>query len=104
MPLFDTEDGLILTQEGTSARARCGRLNFLFRDRSIEAVLREYQESVGRVRSRLSPRRSPLSFEEVTEQEYTDLTQEMALHWMYFYIINRMAVDVTNADMDHPQS
>jgi hypothetical protein len=64
MALFDIEDGLIATQEGTSARARCGRLNFLFRERFTDAVLREYRESVGRVRSRFSPRRSRLSSEE----------------------------------------
>jgi hypothetical protein len=104
MPLFDTDDGLIVTQEGASARARCGRLNFLFRDHSTDAVLAEYRESVGRVRARLSPRRQRLSAEEMTDEEFADVTQEIALHWMYFYIINRMPVDVTDADIEHPQS
>lgn len=104
MPLFDTDDGLIVTQEGSSARARCGRLNFLFRDRSTDAVIREYRESVDRVRSRFSARRARLFSGEMTDEEFTDLTQEIALYWMYFYIVNRMPVDVTAADMDHPQS
>lgn len=104
MSLFDTDDGLLLTEEGTSVRARCGRLNFLFRDRSTDAVLGEYRESVGRVRRRFRPRRARLSPAEMTDEEFADLTQEIALHWMYFYIVNRMPVDVTDADMDHPQS
>lgn len=104
MALFDTNDGLIVTQEGSSARARCGSLNFLFRDRFTDVVVREYRESVTRVRSRFSPRRSTLTSAEMTDEEFADVTREIALHWMYFYIINRMPVDVTNADMDHPQS
>jgi hypothetical protein len=26
------------------------------------------------------------------------------LHWMYFYIINQMPVQITNADWEHPQT
>ena len=104
MPLLGTNDGLILTQEGTCVRARCGRLDFLFRDCSTGAVLDEYRESVTRVRSRFRPRRNRLHSETMTDDEFAGLTQEIALHWMYFHNVNQMPVDVTEADMDHAQS
>lgn len=104
MALLNTDDGLIVTQEGSCARARCGRLNFLFRDRSTGAVLKEYRESVSRVRSRLRPRCEGIPSGEITPGEFADLTQEIALPWMYFYVVNRMAVDVKDADIDHPQT
>jgi hypothetical protein len=104
MTPFETDDGLIVTQEGTAVRAQRGRLNYVFRDRSTDTVAKEYRESVARVRSRFGPRRSRLSAGEMTDEEFADLTQEIALHWMRFYIVNGMRVDVTGADMDHPQS
>jgi hypothetical protein len=104
MPLFDTDDGLTVTQEGTCARVRSVRLNYVFRDRSTDAVLAEYRTSVGRVRSRFRRRRDRVSANEITDEEFADLTQEIALHWMHFYIVNGMPVDVTDADMEHPQS
>jgi hypothetical protein len=39
----------------------------------------------------------------MTDEEFADLTREIALHWMRFYIVNGMRVDVTGADMNDPQ-
>jgi hypothetical protein len=103
MALFDTDDGLIVTQEGSSARARCGRLNFLFRDRTVDAVLREYEESVERVRLRFGPRQE-LCAGRISNEELEDLSMEIALHWMYFYIVNRFRVAVSDSDLAHPQT
>jgi hypothetical protein len=103
MALFDTDDGLIVTQEESSARARCGRLNFLFRNRTVDAVLREYQQSVATVRSRFGPRQQS-SAGRISDGEFEDLTMEIALHWMYYYIINGFRVEVTESDLAHPQT
>lgn len=103
MVVSDTDDGLLVTQEGTSARARRGRLNFLFRERSTDVLLGEYRESIARVRSRFHPR-SRMCSNEISDEEFANFTQEIALHWMYFYIINRLPVNVTDADLNHPQT
>lgn len=100
----ETYDGLIITEEGTSTRAHRGRLNFLFCDRTIDAVIREYRESVDLVRSRMSARRELLTPAEMTDEEFGELTQELALHAMYSYVAHQKKVEITDADIDHPQS
>jgi len=36
--------------------------------------------------------------------QFTELTQKATLHWMYFYIVNRLPVQITGADWRHPQT
>jgi len=103
MAVSDTDDGLVVTQEGTCARAKRGRLNFLFRERSADTVRAEYRESAARVRSRFYPRLR-LCADMISDAEFGGLTQEIALHWMYFYIINKLPVDVSDTDLGHPQT
>lgn len=45
MPPFDTDDGLVLTEEGSSCRARGGALNYLFRNSTEERVRTDYLRS-----------------------------------------------------------
>lgn len=104
MPNSHTYDGLTLTKEGAHLRVENDELNYLFVNRSRSAFLREYRESVDRVRSRLGARRALLSPEEMTDKEFADVTQELTLRAMFFYVVNRMEVDVTEADSDHTQS
>jgi hypothetical protein len=102
MALFESSDGLIVTQEGSRVRALCGENNVLFRNRTPEVFLREYDDSVGRVRMTFQPRRS--SDEWLTDEEFQRLTQKIALRWMYYYIVNGLELNLTQADMEHPQT
>lgn len=104
MPLFDTTDGLILTQEGTSVRARAGTLNYLFRDSTSERIAETYGASVAFVRGYFQPRWQSYTKTTLEEDAFEDLTQEIALHWMHYYIVNGLAVRLTISDVRHPQT
>lgn len=104
MPIFATDDGLILTQEGSSCRARAGSLNYLFRNSTEDRVRTDYVRSREFVHSRISPRWHALSGSEQISDGLEDLVQEIALHWMYYYIVNSFSVAVSDADVAHPQT
>jgi hypothetical protein len=99
----DTLDGLILTQEGNCVRARSARKNFLFRNRTPKAIRAEYEECINKVRDAFRPRaESTLGL--VSKEELDDLTQDIALYWMYFYIINRLRVKITDDNLAHQET
>jgi hypothetical protein len=104
MPLFDTDDGLILTEEGSSCRARAGSLNYLFRNSTEGRVRTDYLLSRDFVRSRIGPRCNSLKMGFQAPGEGEDLVQEITLHWMYYYIVNGFRVAVSDSDIAHPQT
>jgi hypothetical protein len=104
MPLFATDDGLILTGEGSLCRARAGSLNYLFRNSSEERVRTDYLRSRDFVRSRIGPRWNALKTDGQTPGGLEELVQEVTLHWMYYYIVNGLEVAVSDSDVAHPQT
>jgi hypothetical protein len=104
MPLFATDDGLILTGERSSCRARAGALNYLFRDSTEARVRADYLRSRDFVRSVIVPRSQRLSGCTFVSNALEDLIQEITLHWMYFYIVNSFKVAVSSGDIAHPQT
>jgi len=104
MPLFDTDDGLLLTEEGSSCRAKVGVLNYLFRNSTEERVRKDYLRSRDFVCSRIGPRWSALNANDQAIGGLEDLVQEIALHWMYYYIVNGFHVAVSDSDIAHPQT
>jgi hypothetical protein len=104
MPVFDTDDGLSIRQEGRNSRATSGRLNFLFVESDRDAVLATYTRFVARARDYFARRWRSFRGPNIDADDFTDLTQEATLHWMYFYIINRMPVQITETDWEHPQT
>ena len=104
MPLFDTDDGLTVTQEGRNVRATTGRLNYLFGDSERETVISLYTRFVAQARDQLGRRWRSIDGPNIDAAEFSDLTQEATLHWMYFYVINRLPVNITDADWSHPQT
>ena len=104
MPLFATDDGLVLTEEGSSCRARAGALNYLFRNSTEDRVRADYRRSREYVRSRIGPRWRGLTIEDRVPEGLEDLVQEITLHWMYYYIVNGFQVAVSDADVAHPQT
>ena len=104
MPVFDTADGLGVRQEGRNARATSGRLNYLFVESDRDAVIATYRRFVARARDYFARRWKSFCGPNVDPDDFSDLTKEATLHWMYFYIINRKPVQITDADWEHPQT
>jgi hypothetical protein len=104
MPLFDTDDGLIVRQEGRNSRATSGRLDFLFVASERNTVLSTYTKFVTVARDYFAPRWQSFPGPNLDTDDFHDLTQEATLHWMYFYILNRTPVEITDADWQHPQT
>jgi hypothetical protein len=104
MPLFATDDGLTVTQEGKNVRATSGPLNYLFVGSDKAAILSMYRSSVAMARDYFGPRWRSVRGANITADDFNDLTQEVTLHWMYFYVINRLPVQISNTDWGHPQT
>ena len=103
MALFDTDDGVILTQEGDATRLRAGKKNVLFRKRTPEEIRKEYLKSIKFVREQFEDQWCNVD-SELTRDDFFDLTQEIALHHMYFYVVNEFRVRITKKDLSHPQT
>ena len=104
MPLFDTDDGVVLMEEGSSCRARAGTFNYLFRNSTRERVRTDYLRSRNFVGSRIGPRWNTLNTHGQTPNGLEELVQEITLHWMYYYSVNRLQVAVSDSDIAHPQT
>jgi hypothetical protein len=104
MPLFDTHDGLTVAQEGRNARATSGHLNYLFVDSDRDTVIAIYTKFVAQARDFFGRRWRSVRGPNIDDAEFSDLTQKATLHWMYFYIVNRLPVWITEADWKHPQT
>jgi hypothetical protein len=103
MALFDSDDGVTLTQEGDATRLSAGRKNYLFRKRLPEEIRLEYEKSIGFVRDHFRKRWDSID-PTLTKGDFEDITQEIALHHMYYYVVNEFRVRITKKDLDHPQT
>jgi hypothetical protein len=101
MPLSETNDGLTIHQEG-STRAKSGNLNFLFRDSTPETIIKTYTQFVAAAREIYGARWHSFKGPNIYEDDFLYLTQKATLRSMYFYIVNRMPVNITEVDWDHP--
>ena len=104
MTLFATDDGLILVPEGSSCRARVGALDYLFRESTEESVRTHYLTGRKFVQSHFAPRYKLVNDDNFNNDAIADLIQEIPLHWMYYYIVNRLRVNLTQSDLVHPQT
>lgn len=104
MSLFDTDDGLSVRQEGRNARASVGSRSYLFVESDRDMVIAAYLRFVCEAREYLGRRWHSFNGSNVDAHDFSDLTQEATLHWMYIYIINRKPVQITDADWDHPHT
>jgi hypothetical protein len=102
MPLFDTHDGLIVRQEGTSTRATSGNLNFLFANSTPDSIIKVYADNVASATELFGKRWRSFNGPNIDEDDFRYLTQKTTLRSMYFYIVNRMPVKITEADWNHP--
>ena len=95
---------LTVHQEGSSVRAIAGRLNFLFLRSSTEVIRTTYTRVEAEAREHFATRCASQHGPDIPDEVLQDILQESTLHWMYFYINNRLAVPVMAAEWDHPQT
>jgi hypothetical protein len=104
MPVFETDDGLTLTEEGEHVRAWAGGGSYLFVGAEKSEVLALYTRFVAEARDVFGPRWRSFGGANLEAAEFEDLTRRATLHWMYYYIANRLPVEITVADWRHPQT
>ena len=104
MPRYVTDDGLTVHQEGPNARVTVGRLNFLFRDSDKDGIVKSYTKLVTQARDYLAPRWQSYSGPNIDAQDFQEITREVTLHWMYFYLGNHKPALIKPADWDHSQT
>ncbi|HLC05427.1 MAG TPA: hypothetical protein VJK02_20515 [Anaerolineales bacterium] len=104
MPRYTTADGLTVHQEGPNARVTAGRLNFLFGDSDRDEITRSYTKLVTQARDYLAPRWQTYSGPNIDAHDFQEITQEVTLHWMYFYLGNHQTARIEPEDWDQPQT
>jgi hypothetical protein len=90
--------------EKPNLRVRCKSINILFRDITEKEFIPLYDKSINFVRSYFKKDRVMRIHPGIKEDVYMRFTREIALHWMYYYIINGLKVRVTKDDLEHPQT
>src|ERR1039457_1914332 len=96
-------DGLQFQQEGDKTRVISGKLNFLFNS-NPEKIIAAYNFFAACARDYFKPRWQSVRGANLNLQEFNEFTKESTLYWMYFYIINRMPVEIKNSDWEHPET
>jgi hypothetical protein len=104
MNAFSTDDGLTVSQEGPHARARAGKLDFLFPDSDAAAIAEAYRTSSAQAHALFFPRWNSYQGPNIDAASFGAMIQEATLSWMYFYIANRMRLEISGRDWEHPQT
>ena len=104
MPLFDTDDGLVVTQEGRDARARMADQSFVFNGCDKARIVAIYKDAVADARKVFEPRWAAVRGPNLHATELANLLQEVTLHWMQLYLGNRLPAQMTAADWAHPRT
>ncbi len=104
MPIFDADEALTVRQEGHNARATTGRLNFLFPNSDRDVIAETYRRQHARTHDYFAPRWVAHHGANIGAPAFLELIQEATLHWMYFYVANRMPVHILHSDWEHPQT
>jgi hypothetical protein len=95
---------IIISPETANVRVRSGRLNFLFPNTTSNEIDSLYRENVQKARAYFGLRWSESAPPQLSDQEFEFFTREVTLHWLYFYVINRLPPVIRRTDWDHPQS
>ena len=104
MALFDADDGLKVHREGQNARAIVGGREYLFGDSDPADIIAIYARCGAQARQYFEGRWRSAQGVNLDAADFGRLTQEATLHWMYYYIVNHLPVQITDGDWDHPQS
>ncbi|HEV8484189.1 MAG TPA: hypothetical protein VGV87_11650 [Blastocatellia bacterium] len=93
-----------LVKEGRRLKVILGERSVLFSDVNPEQFLLDYRESLSAIRLNFEPTIINGDQVEFTPMEVKELRQEIALHWMRFYICTHQPVHITQNDLAHPQT
>jgi hypothetical protein len=104
MTTLSTDDSLTVSQEGPHARARAGKLDFLFPDSDAAAIAEAYRSTSAQAHALFFPRWNSHQGPNIDAASFGAMIQEAALNWMYFYIANRLPLEVAGRDWEHPQT
>jgi hypothetical protein len=104
MTRFTTDDGLTVSQEGPHARATAGRLDILFPGSDATAIAEAYRTSTAQAQEHFLSRWSTYRGPNIDAASFGAMIQEAALNWMYFYIANRLPLEIADRDWEHPQT
>lgn len=95
---------LTLIPEKPNLRVRSKSLNFLFGNISESDFILIYNKSVKFVRQHFKKDAITRVHASISEDVYLHFTREIALHWIYYYNVNKLKIKVTESDLEHPQT
>jgi len=98
------DSAMTFTQEGPNVRVIAGRLNFLFTQSEHAVISAAYARHVVQGRAHFAQRLGGDVLEPALAALVEAVAREATLHWMYFYVVNRLAIEITAADWEHPQT
>ena len=101
--MADSIDNIILSQEGDGTRLRAGKKSYLFRGRDPDEIGAEYEKSIAFVREHFNKGWNSVD-PELSREDFDEITQLIALHHMYYYVMNEFRVQITKNDLEHPQT
>lgn len=101
---FETEDGVVFTQEGERTRARAGSLSYLFPIPDPRVAKEDYLRCFTAARDHYKLRWEAAATSKIPADALAAFAQEVALNAMYLYAINGQPIVLTPGDLDHPQA
>jgi hypothetical protein len=101
-PWVDTSTIFKIRNEGPRLRVKNENVNCLFSNLTIESFDKIYNDFVQHLNLNFLPVKVDETVYELTEGEQNYLQQGIITHWIYFYTINNMKVEVSHDDFFHP--
>jgi hypothetical protein len=92
------------SQEGNNVRVLAGDGNYLFVSSKRTNILKTYATFAAQARKYFKPRWQGTAREHLDAEGFLEFTREATLHHMYFYVVNRMQVTITDSDWEHPST
>jgi len=100
----NTPDGLTFTQEGRNVRATDGKFVYRLPEADCAATQAAYEKWLAQARAHFEPRWRAVHGHSLDAVEFAALARQATLHWMYYYLVNRLPVQITADDWRHPQT
>jgi hypothetical protein len=95
---------LKVLREGSATRITAGRLNVLFPASDPSEIRDAYHRLLLETERRFTPRWKDFAGVSIADAAFFEIVQEITLHWMYFYVLHQLPLQIHEADWDHPQT
>lgn len=100
----DTQTLFHITVEGDHLRVQNQHVNVLYRHLTSAAFDKSYNKFLRYLNLDFEPLVVCKTAYGLTELEQAQLVAQIITHWIYFYTINNLPIQVTRADFVHPQT